>query len=615
MCGIAGIYNYHYASCEVDREELLKIRDHMQARGPDGFGEWFSEDRHIAFGHRRLSIIDLHKRAAQPMVNEDSNCIVTFNGEIYNYQELRKKLETKGYRFKTTSDTEVLLHLYTEMGVDMLNELRGMFAFGIWDNKKKQLFLARDPYGIKPFYYADDGWTFRFASQVKAILAGGKVSRTSEPAGQVGFYLFGNIPEPYTSWQEIRALESGTYMIIDQAGIKKQHKYFSLSSVYKEAEILDAQFEKMECEQNIRKLFLDSVHHHIVSDTKVGAFLSAGIDSGALVALMKDAGLDEVETLTLAFSEQQGTHDDESLLAEQVAQRYKTKHTTRLITQGEFDEDLPKIINAMDQPSIDGINTWFISKAAKEQGLKVAISGVGGDELLGGYSTFSDVQKIMKYSRVPSKIPFSDQLFRLFSTKLLSQKTSSNPKLPGLLKYGRNLASAYYLKRGLFLPWELENVLDRETVYEGLRRLQPEKVVASELQSGVKDYRSKVSILESTIYMKNQLLRDTDWASMAHSLEIRTPLVDSYLLQKIVPYLLSQEKHNHKISLANSPTLPLPDTVTNREKTGFSIPVANWLQTNASTQQWKAVSTLTQPRCPWARRWAYSIAIQHFCPP
>ena len=215
MCGIAGIYAYHYAANAVDRGELRRIRDHMAARGPDGLGEWYSEDERVAFGHRRLSIIDLSKEGAQPMASADGKLIVTFNGEIYNYRQLRASLEARGRTFRTQTDTEVLLYLYAEKGEAMVHDLRGMFAFGLWDAEKRALLLARDPYGIKPLYYADDGWTLRFASQVKALVAAGNISRNPEPAGWVGFCLFGSVPEPFTTYQEIRALPAGSLLWVN----------------------------------------------------------------------------------------------------------------------------------------------------------------------------------------------------------------------------------------------------------------------------------------------------------------------------------------------------------------------------------------------------------------
>src|SRR6266481_2442090 len=236
MCGIAGIYAYHYAANAVDRSELRRIRDHMAARGPDGLGEWYSQDERVACGHRRLSIIDLSEEGAQPMTSADSKLVVTFNGEIYNYRQLRASLEAKGHRFSTQTDTEVLLHLYAQKGEAMVHDLRGMFAFGLWDAEKRGLLLARDPYGIKPLYYADDGWTLRFASQVKALLAAGKVSRCPEPAGWVGFCLFVSVPEPFTSYQEIRALPAGSALWVDRIGTHEIKQYFSIADTYCRAE-------------------------------------------------------------------------------------------------------------------------------------------------------------------------------------------------------------------------------------------------------------------------------------------------------------------------------------------------------------------------------------------
>ena len=209
MCGVNGIFAYHYAANPIDQDELVRTRDYMAKRGPDGKGAWVSNDRRVGFGHRRLSIIDLSDAGAQPMASADGMLVVTFNGEIYNYRELRRSLEGKGRVFRSQSDTEVLLHLYAEKGEAMVHELRGMFAFAIWNAEEKRLFLARDPYGIKPLYYADDGWTLRFASQVKALLAGGKVSRDAEPAGQVGFYLWGSVPEPFTTYRRSAPCQLG----------------------------------------------------------------------------------------------------------------------------------------------------------------------------------------------------------------------------------------------------------------------------------------------------------------------------------------------------------------------------------------------------------------------
>src|SRR5712692_8933657 len=231
MCGINGIFAYHSASSAPDETELLATRDAMQARGPDGSGIWWSADRRCGLGHRRLSILDLSDRASQPMASPDGKIVITFNGEIYNYQALRAELEAAGVRFRTSSDTEALLHLYARHGAAMVHRLRGMFAFAIWDEARRGLFLARDPYGIKPLYTANDGWTFRFASQVKALLAGGRISREPEPAGIVGFHLYGSVPEPFTLYRDVRALPAGHTQWVDAAGPCEPKPFANIAEV------------------------------------------------------------------------------------------------------------------------------------------------------------------------------------------------------------------------------------------------------------------------------------------------------------------------------------------------------------------------------------------------
>jgi len=225
MCGIAGIYAYLDVAPSVDRVELGRMNARMAPRGPDGSGDWLSPDDRVGFTHRRLAIIDLSERGAQPMHSADGALTMTFNGEIYNYRELKAELEAKGRVFRSDSDTEVMLQLYEERGPAMVEALRGMFAFGLWDSRQRRLLLARDPLGVKPLYYADDGWTLRFASQAKALLAGGAVSRDPDPAGIVGFHLLGSVPEPFTVWQGIRAVPAGATMIVDATGSQAPRQY------------------------------------------------------------------------------------------------------------------------------------------------------------------------------------------------------------------------------------------------------------------------------------------------------------------------------------------------------------------------------------------------------
>src|SRR5438876_586965 len=262
MCGIAGIYAYHYAANPVDTAELYRIRDHMAARGPDGRGAWCSQDGRVGLGHRRLAIIDLSERAAQPMASSDGKRVITLNGEIYNYRALRAELELQGCVFRTQSDTEVLLHLYAAKGPEMVHDLRGMFAFALWDGEKRGLLLARDPYGIKPLYIADDGWTLRFASQVKALVAGGRIASEVEPAAWVGFFLLGSVPEPFTTYQEVRALPAGTTVWVDHCGPREPQRFFSIAHTLRSAEQHSA--DPQDVSERVRAAVFDSVRHHLV---------------------------------------------------------------------------------------------------------------------------------------------------------------------------------------------------------------------------------------------------------------------------------------------------------------------------------------------------------------
>lgn len=573
MCGINGIFAYNVAASLPDCEELIATRDAMLWRGPDGFGEWWSEDRRVGFGHRRLAIVDLTERGSQPMISADNRYSVTFNGEIYNYRELRAELERDGAVFRSNSDTEVLLLLYAREGEAMLSRLRGMFAFAIWDCLSQQLFLARDPYGIKPLYIANDGWTFRFASQVKALLAGGRISRTPEPAGHVGFHIWGSVPEPFTLYRDIRMLPAGHSQLIDSFGPRPSRSFASIAQAFAEgsrnpeagADLIGV----------VRTAMLESVRAHLMADVDVGLFLSSGVDSAALLGLMRDAGQERTTCVTLAFEEFRGTKDDETILAAEVAAAYGARHIVRTVSAAEFHDELPHILEAMDQPSIDGINTWFVAKATREAGLKVALSGLGGDELLAGYSSFREIPRWVRLLRPQMQVPSLGRLVRKgLSASGLARR---NPKLPGIAEYGGRFAGAYLLRRGLHLPFELGAVMDPDIARIGLARLDPLRRIFP-LGPAPENPLSHVGALESMNYMRNQLLRDSDWAGMAHSIEIRTPLVDFTLLKALAPVVprLTNAGDGKRL-LGAAPRTPLPDSLVNRSKTGFSVPIGEWL--------------------------------------
>lgn len=572
MCGLNAIFAYHAAAADVEEAEVIRVRDRMAARGPDGAGLWLSATRRVAMGHRRLAIIDPDPRAAQPMLCPQRGSALAYNGEIYNYRALRGQLERSGIEFETQSDTEVLLHLLAGEGEMALPKLRGMFAFAYWDARRGALLLARDPYGIKPLYYADDGWTVRIASQVRALRAGGNIADVIEPAGLVGFLLFGSVPEPFTLWQEIRSVPAGGYLWVDEGGPHVPQHYFSLAHCF-----ADRQVEPFDADA-YRTALVDSVAAHMVADVPVGAFLSAGIDSGALVGAMSAQRQQPITAVTIGFDEYRGTSLDEVPLAAQSAARYGVDHRIRRVGRSEFEQDLSAILDAMDQPSLDGFNTWFVSKACREAGLKVAVSGVGADELFGGYDSFRDIPASVRLLGVPGAIPFLGKLFRMCSEPLLRRAGGVRPKMAGLLEFGGTWAGAYLLRRGLFMPWELASLLPQALLRAGLERLGWREMLEAALRPDPGSAHARVVCLESRQYLRNQLLRDTDWASMAHGIEVRTPLVDAFLLRSVAPSLESCARAGGKRVLANLPSGGMEPDVLSRRKTGFSTPAAGWLR-------------------------------------
>jgi asparagine synthase (glutamine-hydrolysing) len=605
VCGIVALYAHGSNAEPVDREELGRIRDHMTPRGPDGEGSWFSDDGRVGLGHRRLAIIDLSERGRQPMLSEDGSLAITFNGEIYNYQALRAQLEAEGHQFASTSDTEVLLRLYQARGERMLDELRGMFAFALWDARRGAMWLARDPFGIKPLYYADDGQTLRVASQVKSLVAGGRISRQTDNAATVGFYLFGSVPEPHTILRDVRALPAGAHRWCDGDGLGPERRHFHLPTEL-------VRLRTTTPIGTVRDAVTDSVAHHMIADVPVGAFLSSGIDSCTLVSLMQAASRETLRTLTLSFDELANNWIDETPLAEKAAALYATEHRTRKVTRDEFEQDLPRILDAMDQPSIDGINTWFVSKATRELGLKVAVSGLGADELFGGYgSTFGWIPKWQpRLSRVAA-VPFVARAWqRMWRMDRMRRGLGLSRKIGDVLAYGHSYPGAYLLRRGVFMPWELDAVMAPDALEDGLRRLDPMRHIDEAMRPDPGSDYTRVAALEAGMYMKNQLLRDSDWASMAHSLELRVPFVDIDLWRRVVPLVASAPIHRtDKRQLADVATPRLPDGVFERPKTGFYVPVQDWIASmnDGALDAWRSNATLSAPDCHWSRRLAFSL--------
>lgn len=573
MCAINGSFAYGTDALPVERSELLRVRDAMTARGPDAAGLWLSEDARVGFAHRRLAIIDLSEGGAQPMRDPDTGNWICFNGEIYNHQSLRARLNSQGITTRTQSDTEVLLKLYAREGTGMFADLRGMYAFALWDAGRRELLLARDPFGIKPLYVADDGRTVRFASQVKPLLQT-PIDRRPEAAGHAGFLLWGSVPEPYTFYRGIRALPAGHWQRFANGCATPAVCFANVLDTLRQLPSA-AQGHRENALDQIAAAVKDSVAAHMVADVPVGVFLSAGLDSTMLAACAAHAG--ELRTLTLGFNEYAGTPHDEAELADEVARLLNAKHALNRISAHDFECDREKLIAAMDQPSIDGVNVWFVSKAAAAQGLKVAISGLGGDELFGSYPSFDQVPKLVKLMQ---RTPISERTGVLLRN--LAQPFASlmpSPKYAGLAEYGHTLARAYLLRRALHMPWELARLMDPAMAKAGLEELESVKRLDGSIE-GLDSDRLAVSALEMQWYMRNQLLRDADWAGMAHSLEIRVPLVDLQLLRDFVE-LPDLDAANEKRTIVRRVAPHLPDAILNRPKTGFSVPIHQWLNPGA----------------------------------
>ena len=590
MCGIAGIFAYDNAAPAADREQLRTVRDHMTARGPDGKGEWFSGDGRVALGHRRLAIIDLSERGAQPMLSADGKLAVVCNGEIYNYRELRKSLETRGRIFRSDSDTEVLLHLYAEKGAAMLHDLRGMYAIALWDAEKRSLLLARDPFGIKPLYYSNHQGTLRFASQVKALLLA-PADTSPEPAGHAGFYLWGSVPEPWTLYRGIRALPAGHSLVVDEKGSGEATAFCRISDILAYAAKTPASGSRQIALNALAATIQASVMAHQIADVPVGVFLSSGIDSCLIAATAASHGGDSC-TLTLGFREFVGTRDDEVPLAEEIARKLGAAHRTLMTGREDFELERGKLLAAMDQPSIDGVNTWFVARAARQMNLKVALSGLGGDELFASYPSFRQVPALVRRSKPLTRITGFGTAVRKISAPVLSQLTS--PKYAGLLEYSRSLGSAYLLRRCLYAPWELPGVLDPDLAEAGWQDLQAvHRLDDSALD--VSNDRLAMSALEMNWYMRNQLLRDADWAGMAQSIEIRVPFLDLDLLREAAPWFAAYPDIT-KAELAAVTAPQLPQALLKRPKTGFSVPVREWIKPAGAASQARGL-----------RGWAQSV--------
>jgi asparagine synthase (glutamine-hydrolysing) len=550
MCGISGILRLDGSAPPPDPAEALATRDAMARRGPDGEGFYRSADGGLLLGHRRLAILDPSPAGAQPMADAGGRWRLVLNGEIYNFRELRGELEAHGQVFRSGSDTEVLLALHARHGLGFLDRLRGMYALALWDEERRRLLLARDPLGVKPLYYSQEGGTLRFASQVQALLAGGALSRTLDPVGVAGFLLWGSVPEPGTLYRGIRALPAGHHLVVEdgRAGDPLPHG-FPIPTAATLEEALD-----------------EAVRAHLVSDVPVAVFLSAGLDSALVAALAVRAGGPPPSTFTLSFEPLAGTDDDEAPGAARLAAHLGTRHLHRLIGADDFRNLWAEAVAAMDQPSIDGFNTFLVARLAHQEGIKVALSGLGGDELLGSYPSFRDVPRWHARGRRLARLPGARRWW-----PAAARLAPRRPKLAGLATHGATFAGAYFLRRGLFLPEELPAIMGPELTAQGLAGWLP-----PDPPEAASDPWLAVHHLESSRYLRHQLLKDADWAGMASSVEIRVPLVDAVLRHALVTGPRPLARGLSKAQVVRRAAPELPEEVYRRPKRGFYVPLADW---------------------------------------
>lgn len=570
MCGIIGFYNFSGSNARVEPEDLRIARDTMLVRGPDGCGLWSANDHNTMLAHRRLSIIDISEEANQPLSIDNGKLKIVFNGEIYNYRKLSESLKKAGISCKTRSDTEVILQMYKKEGVKSFSRLQGMFAFAIYDEYKDIIVVCRDQLGIKPVYIYRTNNFMYFGSQVKSLLACKHVQKIVEPAGHVGFFLWGAVPEPYTLYKDLKPVEPGTYIVFNRNGSQSQTQYYNLLSKYSDVDDKSA---------DMARNFLDSLNDHMVSDVPVSIFQSGGIDSSLISVNVSALTSKKINTVTLLFDEYKETADDESVLAKQVASAINSNHHVSLVTKKDFECELGNIFRNMDQPTIDGVNTYFVAKAASNNGYKVALSGLGSDEIFGGYPAFTDIPKILAFNRKHALMGKFGALIRKFSVPIAKHMTS--PKFSGIFEYGQSLRDAYLLRRSLYMPWELYNFLDGELVDEGLNEIF-NNYYQEDLSCIDKTY-FKISYLEVTKYMRNMLLRDSDWAGMSHSVEIRVPFVYPSLVESTVG---STQKHPlNKVQFADLFKNKLPASILQKKKTGFSVPISTWINSISNNKK------------------------------
>jgi len=607
MCGIAGIYSLKE---EGFQDSITQMRQALLHRGRDDQGIYVSPDRRFYLTHTRLSIIDLTSSGHQPMSDRQAQVWISYNGQIYNYRQLQAELKNKGYEFISHSDTEVIIQGYKEWGMDgLLRRLRGMFAFALYDfrgqnNGSAKLFLVRDRFGLKPLYYYQDPRLLIFASEVGSIIKSGVIACQRNQEADIAFFLFGHLPEPLSTIKNIFSLPAASYLLWQGVEKKIVSYYDPLESFTKpkiknSASIYDELFS----------ILRDSVEMHLVSDAPLGIFLSGGIDSSSLVALASKVKDVPLTTLSIVFKEQ-----DYSELPYQrlITQQYRTDHRQFKVTQEDFYDELENIFAAIDQPTVDGVNTYFCSRAARMSGLKVMLSGMGGDELFCGYESFKTIGFLRAWQRAPHWLKAASGPVIAFNEKWRK------------LSYLENYTDLdlYLTLRGLFAPQDVARILgiSEKEVHEVLNNF---KLTADEAKLSALNSVDWLSYMEITQYLKNQLFKDTDFMSMYHGVETRVPFLDHLLLDYVasVDARLKFARRRPKSLLVKALGDLLPLEIVRRKKQGFVFPFALWLKKRGRELLQEAVSKenfnqkyadylwqrFAQGRLHWSRVWALIV--------
>ncbi len=578
MCGIAGFFHFD-RDRPVDKKLLEKITNVLAHRGPDGSGFYCKDN--IALGHRRLSIIDL-STGDQPMFNSDKSLAVVFNGEIYNYMELRDELKRLGYKFNTNSDTEVILKAYEEWGVNCQNKFNGMWAFAIWDEKKKYLFISRDRIGEKPLCYSTHDSTFIFGSEIKSILAYGIVATPNFELTEL-YLSLGYIPAPYSFYKNISKLQAGHYLLVSENSVQEK-KYWDLPDIDEGNMLMD---KKQVC-TTFEDLFKDSVRIRMRSDVPYGAFLSGGLDSASVVALMSEISKEKVKTFTIGFKERAF---DERKLAKEVAQKFSTDHKEYMIDYGFFEDALNKVMYHFDEPFGDSsaLPTGEVSKIAA-QNVKMVLTGDGGDEVLSGYNSNRLEKFSEQYQRMPS----------VFRNKLPKVASYLGDIIGGDSKYKiKQVSKALAFSNESFINRLMAKSWCNPQMISKLIPNSEKQIKLSDFlldffsKYRVKDSFYKLMVFQFKILLPDDFLTKVDRMSMAASLETRVPFLDYRLVEFMakVHRDVKMEGYQRKSILRNTIGKRLPASLLHAPKKGFSIPLREWFKDKVFEQKLNNLSS------------------------